>query len=183
MYGALEEHVRRCFAGREVETFTWSRGPILSQNPHFRALRIAPRSADELWTYVSVGGWAATESDNHGLEFILCTQNEEASAVESLARTVYYHRGGTLGLGHTLPIGQPWLPGSVCDHLLISAPYPFTSDLSTCHIGDRHVDFVWMVPITEAERDLKVQAGLDALESHFENVGLRYWQTNRPSTV
>jgi hypothetical protein len=90
---------------------------------------------------------------------------------------------GTLGLGHTLPIGEPWLPGSNCDHLLVSLPYPWGPDLETCHVGDRHVDFLWLLPITRAEHDLKIASGLEALESLFEERGLRYWDAHRPSVA
>ena len=38
-------------------------------------------------------------------------QGQDPRAVELLAMAAYYHRGGTLGLGQTLPIGEPWLPG------------------------------------------------------------------------
>jgi len=79
--------------------------------------------------------------------------------------TAYYHRGGKLGLGHTLPIGEPWLPGSRCDRLLASLPYPWGPELQTCHVGDRHVDFLWLLPITRQERDFKVANGLEALEA------------------
>ena len=180
--GALEEHIRRFFPGRSIEVFTWTVGPIREQNPHFRVLRVAPASSADVWTYVSVGGWAATEGDA-GLEFVVCTATPEARAVELLAMTVSYNRGGVLGLGHTVPIGEPWLPRSLCDSLLISLPYPFGPDLQTSHVGDQHVDFLWLLPITEAERDLKASAGLEALESRFDDVGLEYWRVDRASVV
>lgn len=180
--GALEEHVRRFFAGRTIEVFTWPAGPIREQNPHFRALRVAPATSGDVWTYVSVGGWAASEGD-FGLEFVLCTASAEDRAVELLAMTVFYNRGGKLNLGHTVPVGEPWLSGSKCDHLLVCLPYPFGPDLQTCHVGDRHVEFLWLLPITEAERDLKVASGLEALESRFDEVGLKYWQTDRASII
>lgn len=97
--------------------------------------------------------------------------------------TVFYNRGGKLDIGHTLPIGEPWLPGSSCDHLLVSVPYPFGQELQTCHVGDRHVEFLWLLPITTSERDFKLSAGLEALESRFDDVGLKYWQPNRTSVV
>jgi len=181
--GALEEHVRRFFGDRVVEAFTWAAGPIGELNPHFRVLRVAPAVAGEVWTYLSIGGWAATAGENQGLEFVLCTESPDARAVELLAMTVYYHHGGTLGLGHTLPIGEPWLPGSTCGHLLVSLPYPFGPDLQTCHVGDRHVDFLWLLPITEAERAFKTASGLEALESRFDQTQLRYWQPDRPSVI
>ncbi len=181
--GALEEHVRRFFAGRTVDALTWTAGPILEQNPHFRVLRVSPASPDDVWTYVSVGGWAATADEDHGLEFMLCTASPEDRAVELLAMTVFYHRGGTLGLGHTMPIGEPWLPKSACDHFLVSLPYPFGEELQTTHVGDRHVEFLWLLPITESERALKTSSGLEALESRFDEVELRYWQVDRDPVV
>ena len=181
--GVLEEHVRRFFDRREIETFTWAAGPILDENPHFRVLRIAPKSQGGVWTYVSVGGCAATSDQDFGLEFLICTESAEVRAVELLAMTVYYNSGGKLGLGHTLPIGEPWLPGSVCNHLLLSLPYPYGPDLETCHVGDRHVQFLWLLPISDAERDWKVSSGLESLESRFDDVALRYWQVDRASVV
>lgn len=180
--GALEEHVRRYFEGREVDVLTWPAGPIREQNPHFRVLRVAPATPADVWTYVSVGGWAATEG-NFGLEFVICTASAEDRAVELLAMTVFYNRGGKLGIGHTLPVGESWMPGSACDHLLVCLPYPFGPELQTCHVGDRHVEFLWLLPITEAERDLKVASGLEALESRFDEVGLKFWQIDRVSVA
>ncbi|WP_171058937.1 MULTISPECIES: suppressor of fused domain protein [unclassified Arthrobacter] len=181
--GALEQHVRNFFDGHEIQAFTWTSGPILEQNPHFRVFRVAPSNPKGLWTYVSVGGWAATEAENVGTEFILCTAIEDIRAVELLAMTVFYHREGKLGLGHTLPLGEPWMAGSQCDHFLVSLPYPFGPDLEIAHVGDRHVEFLWLLPITKAERDLKVADGVEALESRFEDTGLRYWEIDRASIV
>jgi hypothetical protein len=181
--GALAEHVRRNFPGRAIEAFTWESGPILRQNPHFRVLRIAPAHESDVWTYASIGAWAATEDQGRGLEFVIATRAQDPRAVELLAMITYYHRGGKLGLGHTFPIGEPWLPGSRCDHLLVSLPYPWGPDLETCHVGDRHVDFLWLVPITKQERDFKAANGLEALESLFEDRGLKYWDPDRISHV
>jgi Suppressor of fused protein (SUFU) len=181
--GALEAHVRRFFAGQPVAAFTWEGGPIRQANPRFRVLRVEPVAEAQLWQYISVGGWAATAGERWGLEFILSTAAATPRAVELLARSVYYHRGGRLGLGHTVPIGEPWLPGSACDHLLISAPYPFGPDLQTCHVGDRHVDFLWLLPVTMAERDFKAANGLEALESRLEEAEVKYWDVRRPSVL
>lgn len=133
--------------------------------------------------YVSIGAWAATEDANYGLEFILTTPFETDRAVELLAMNVYYHRDGRLGLGHTVPIGEPWLPGSQCDHWLISLPYPYGPNLQSCHVGDRHIDFLWLLPITKAEREFKIAHGLEALEQRFEDGDLRYWDVHRSSIV
>jgi hypothetical protein len=181
--GALAEHVRRNFPGKVIEAFTWEAGPIQQQNPHFRTLRIDPGQKSGVWTYASVGAWAATQDKGRGLEFVIVVPAQDPRAVELLAMTAFYQRGGTLGLGHTLPIGEPWLPGSRCDHLLVSLPYPWGPELETCHVGDRHVDYLWLLPITKEERDFKVANGLEALESLFEERELRYWDPRRPSVT
>jgi Suppressor of fused protein (SUFU) len=48
-----------------------------------------------------------------------------------------------------------------------------------CHVGDRHVDFLWLVPITKSERDFKIAHGQEELEQRFEAAGLRYWEIER----
>lgn len=181
--GAVEEHVRRFFSGQQVQAFTWAAGPVLSVNPHFRALRVAPAKTSGLWQYISVGGWAASEGLGRGLEFMISTPAETPRAVELLAMVVHYHASRELGLGHTLPIGEAWLPGSPCDHLLVSLPYPFGPDLQTCHVGDLHVDVLWLLPITQAERDFKAAHGLEALEQRFDDAALEYWDVGRSSVV
>lgn len=181
--GALEAHVRRFFKGRAIEALTWAHGPIQEQNPHFCVLRVAPSKTVGLWTYVSIGGWTSAGPHARGTEFVLCTDHETPRAVELLAMTVFYNRNGRLGLGHTLPLGEPWLGDSLCDHFVISSPYPFGPELEVAHVGERHVDFLWLLPITEPERQHKVSHGLESLESRFEEVGLRYWDVERDSVV
>lgn len=167
------------FAGRSVDAFAWPAGPILQANPHFRALRVSPSKPGELWTYISTGGWASSHDSRAGREFVLSLPTADPRGVELLAMVVFYDRADILGLGHSMPIGEPWLPGSACDHFLLSAPYPFGPQLETCHVGDRHVDFLWLVPITESERRFKTEHGLDALEAQFEEQQLHYWEIER----
>ena len=85
--------------------------------------------------------------------------------------------------GHTVPIGEPWLPGSACDHLLVSLPYPFGPELEMCHWDGGHARLLWLLPITEAERDFMGDRGLEALEQRFDDAAIRYWEADRPSVV
>lgn len=117
------------------------------------------------------------------MEFILATPEQTERTAELLAMTVYYNRNGRLGLGHTRPIGEPWLSGSQCDHVLVSVRYPFRPSIETAHIGDRHVDFLWLLPITESERDFKVRHGLEALESRLDEAAIEYADPYRPAVV
>jgi hypothetical protein len=181
--GALEEHVRRSFPGQVVESLGWDRGPIVETNPHFHVLQVAPNTDHPLWAYVSIGGWNSAGEAGREMEFILAAPAKTERAVELLAMAVYYNRNGRLGLGHTCPIGEPWLSGSQCDHVLVSVPYPFPPSIETAHVGDRHVEFLWLLPITESERDFKVRRGLEALESRFDEAAIDYADPHRPSVV
>src|SRR5258706_16411123 len=78
--GALEEHVRRFFHGRDVDTWTWPTGPILQQNPHFRALGVAPEHFSGLWTYVSTGGWGPPPASPPAPGVLLCPPVPRARA-------------------------------------------------------------------------------------------------------
>lgn len=86
-------------------------------------------------------------------------------------------------LGHICPIGEPWLEGSRCDHLLVSLRYLFGQELEICEIGGGHIHLYWLLPITRSERDFKAQNGLEALEELFEERGLEYWRVDRESVV
>jgi hypothetical protein len=108
--GALSEHVRRNFPGQVIEAFTWEAGPIRQQNPHFRALRIEPGRSG-VWTYASVGAWAATENQDHGLEFIIAMPVQDPRAVELLAMTAYYHRAASWASATRSPSASRGCPG------------------------------------------------------------------------
>lgn len=66
---------------------------------------------------------------------------------------------------------------------MLAEMYPFGLELEICHVGDRHVDFRWLLPITGAERDFKAANGLEALESRFERARLDYWDVGRRSVA
>lgn len=177
----LEAHVHSFFEGRPSESVTWPYGPS-KRNDHFHVLRFAP-GADGLWVYVSVGSWAWSPDRLRSLEFIVAADHPTDRAVELIAMASFYNRDIPLGVGHTLPHGRPWLPGSKCDHLLVSLPYPWGPDLETAHVAERHVDFLWLLPITKAERDFKVLHGLEALEQRFEDAELEFWNATRESVI
>ena len=139
-----------------------------------------------LWTYVTVGVWEATQQNGHGLEFVLAAQHEDPVHDEHLAMSAYYHAGPPeqrLDVGHTVPIGEPWLDGSACDHVLVSLPYPYGPDLEVCTWIGGHARLLWLVPITEAERDFKAAKGLQALEARLDQQAIHYWDPSRPSVV
>lgn len=47
-----------------------------------------------------------------------------------------------------MPIGEPWVPGSPCDHLLISLAYFHGPDLEHCPLPEGHARMLWTLPVT-----------------------------------
>jgi Suppressor of fused protein (SUFU) len=128
----------------------------------------------------------ATTADNaHGTEFFLLSPTEDPRHVELLAKVANLHADARyrLDVGSTINIGRPWMVGSEADHLLVSLPCPYGPALERCDLGERHVRFLWLVPITAAEADLARRQGLEALERLLEQDGVNVISPKRPSLV
>jgi len=67
--------------------------------------------------------------------------------------------------------------------MLVSLPYPFGPDLETCDLADGVVRVLWLLPITESEKQYKIASGLESLERRFEEAALEYWRPDRESAV
>ena len=124
--------------------------------------------------YASIGASLVLNELGEHLEFILLTRKEEDSAVELLAMVANLHADPRYRqkLGSTMNIGRPWLPGSACDRLLVSLPYPFGPALELCRVDGHVVRFLWLVPITPDEEYFLQREGQEALEQKFEEGGM-----------
>jgi Suppressor of fused protein (SUFU) len=182
-YEILEKHVRAFFEGHTVDCRVWGLGPMREAIPDFRVACVSPGPRLNLWTYLSLGSWEIGTDQPGCLEFFVIADHDSPRMVEMATMVAHYHRSHTLGLGHTFPIGEPWLPKSSLDHGLVSLPYQFGLDLEVCDLGERHVHFLWVLPITERERDYKAEHGLEAIEQRFEAAALEYWNPMRDSVV
>ena len=185
---AVDDHVHGFFAGHDIESLTQDDGPILDRVPLFRVHAVAPGERSwGMWTYVTTGCWnAAHDDEGHGIEFVLATRERTLRAVSLLAVTAYYHAGPPaqrLDIGHTVRFGEPWLPGSPSDCALVSMPYPWGPELEVCEWTGGHARLLWVLPITEAERDFRGSHGLEALEQRFEDAPIDYTDPHRPSVV
>lgn len=208
----VDQHIRLFFAGHAITSHQFQAGPAVRTLPHLRVLQVAPGPRTGCWVYLSLGASTIVREDSGLLEFFLITPAENASHVELVTMIAWYHQTRGLGHGHTVPIGRPWLPDSALDHLLVSTPYPFqraqqpesgaesgvshapregcTSEpnnqppeLEVCNFDGGHVHFLWLLPITSAEREFKKSNGLEALEQRFEDAAIEYWLPSRASVV
>ena len=177
----IRQHMRQFFAGHRYEEHVWTLGPAQDELPRLRALEFAPGPKTGLWVYVTAGAWEARNDPR--LEFLIAAPEQDQRHVELLFMATWYHGREGLGTGHTLPIGEPWLPGSACEFFLVSLPYPFGPKLEVCNFRDWHLHVLWLLPITKAEREFKVKEGLEALEKRFDACALEYWIPDRASVV
>jgi hypothetical protein len=183
IYNQLDHHIRQFFDGHQITETTFDEGPILKIQPDFRVLCIQPGPKLGLWAYISKGIWELGDESSEYMEFMIISPIPSPRCVELLAMSAYYHHTDGLGLGHTCPIGEPWLDNSTCDHLLISLPYTLSQKLEICQVGEENLHIYWILPITKSEREYKVRNGLEALETEFGEKGLMYWDVHRPSVI
>jgi len=179
----IHDHVQRFFAGHKVNERQWAGTYVSDLYPDFRVLEIEPGPVAGNWNYVSSGTWEVAQEGAGLKEFTIITDRPNLRQIQLLTMNHVYHRDENLMVGSTYAIGEQWVEGSNCTHMLVSLPYPYGPDFEICAIGDGHLHIYWLLPITEREHDYKVQNGADALEEVFETKGLEYWKTKRKSVI
>ena len=167
-------HLRGRFPDAGIAVLAPAPGRIHTLVPALRVLSLTPPEGGRL--YATDGVWAATQTDGHGLEFVLHAPTaDDGVHVETLTMVAYYHATGgtyTLDDGHTVPIGRPWVSGSACDHLLVSLPFPWGPDLENGTVEGGRVRVLWLLPITGAEKVFRHEHGLEALEQRLEDAAI-----------
>lgn len=170
--------------GRPGTALRWTQGRMHVLGPRFVVLRFEPSPTRRLWTYATCG--MSQVQDDARVEAFLLSPVETQAHVELLAMLASFHRADAkLGLGHTVNLGRPWLPGSACDHGVLSLPYtegPSVEDILDDAQGVVAKGY-WLLPITRAEREFKKAHGLEALEQLFESQQFNYLNPDRASVV
>ena len=161
----------------------WKQGPTEKLPGAFRVLEFEPSSIHPFWIYSTLG-MSLERADSHLIEMHIFSAKQDERLVELLTVTASCHRNSLpLGLHHTINFGRPWQDNSPCSFGFISIPYLDGEDLELFHFEDRHLHNLWLIPITEPEREYKVAHGWDALETLFEKYGLDYLDASRVSCV
>ena len=158
----------------------WAPGP---RPPQGRGVLVFPAGpVHPFWIYATEGMSGADQKDP--LEIFLCSAHAVDSHIELLSAVATYHQQEhALGIGHTVNLGRPWLPESLCTYGLVSLPYLDGPALEWLRRPIQPaIRFGWLIPITAAERDFKVREGLEELEKRFEK-NLDYLNPKRESVV
>jgi len=165
-----------------LEAVTFHKGPIWQLPGDFTVLCCAPHSERKTWTYAT--RCMSQPSDSTGIELHMFTKTRVDDVAELLVAMAHYHRTAEpLGLDHTVNFGRPWLPGSECEFGLISLPYLDGPKLEWMESGLNRVRFLWVIPISESERDFSKREGVSALEERLERARFDYADSQRRSVV
>lgn len=152
--------------------------------PELRVIVVAPGPRSDSWAFVTAGCWAAREVGGHGIEFVMTAHVRDQWFIDLMKMVAYYHCGGHgLDLQHSMPIGEPWVPGSTCDYLLISLPYLHGPDFEHCSLPGGHARILWTLPVTAAEMEFRRLHGHEALEQLFDEAAIIPTDPFRASVV
>lgn len=169
------------FWGASPKLLRWELGPTDELPSSFGVLEFPPEKK-VAWIYATCG--MSRPEDESPLEIHMYSPCQYDQHVELLTAIAHYHRTGCrLGLGHTVNFGRPWLPGSACDHGLVSLPYLDGPDLEIAEFVQAKLQFYWLIPITKEEREFKKRNGLDALEERLEAATFNYLDPKRKSVI
>ena len=175
------QHFKSYFEGHDFELVSWDTGPIKDIIPEFQVIKFSPGKKCDQRVYCSVGTSKINHETAGVYEFIVISPVESERIVQMLAMATYFHSQHGLEYTDTVPIGEPWLEGSLCDNWLVSLPYSFDQSLELILTNRTRV--ACLIPISGAEREYIAENGLEALEQQFDEVNLKHWEIDRVSVV
>lgn len=148
----------------------------------FSVLEFPPSDKHDFWIYSTLG--MSIDNPEDLIELHVFSQQRDSTISELLTITASYHRNDTpLGLHHTVNFGRSWQSNSACSFGFISLPYMDDEDLEIFNFKGGHLHNLWLLPITEKERDYKIKNGWNGLEQRFEERGFDYLNPQRLSCV
>jgi hypothetical protein len=158
-------------------------GPEGKLDPDFKVVEFPPGGKHHFWIY-STAGMSIGEQIERNIELHIFSSKQDRCLIRVLASSASYHRNyDSLGLNHTVNLGEPWQDKSICDHGFISLPYLDGPDLEIYENSGGQLHNLWLIPITESERDYTIEHGWEKLEELFEEKGLDYLNPARDPRV
>jgi hypothetical protein len=183
----VKRHLSSFFEGSVTRQYQWKLGAIEKTLPDFRVLEISPDQQRAMWLYASCGAWAVDSPDGYRQEFLIASPSESPSHVETLAMLANFYADEkySVSVGKMIDVGRPWMDGATCNCLLVSLPYPFGPKFEwlNLEIAELLIRFLWLIPITSAEKEYAELHGIEALEKKFEDAGIDYLDIHRKSVV
>lgn len=179
---SLQRHYEDHFGTKGNKT-VWNLDPHKKMHPDFYILEFAPNERHNMWTYCTVG-MSLDRKDDNLIELFIFSPKKDDALIELLTIITSYHRNSApLNIHHTFNIGQPWLDDSICDYGFISLPYVDGKELEIFKFENNTFHCYWVIPITESEKEYKIEKGSVALEDLFEEKGIEYLNPYRQSLI
>jgi hypothetical protein len=180
-YEAIAAHYRKNW-GTTGTINQWTHGPTHNLPSDFGILEFKPDEEGKAWRYATCG--MSQQADAPRLELHLFSRHKAIELIELLTIVAHYHlTGDYLDWGHTVNFGRPWLRASKCEYGLVSLPYLDGPKLEWMDASPAKIRFLWLIPITLAEREFKIAQGVEALEEQFEKANFQYTEPNRASVI
>jgi hypothetical protein len=182
---AILQHLEGFWPNSVIREDTWDRGPIEENVPGLKILRAVSRTPNRPVIYVTQGCFIVNSPEHVRCEFFLISPREERQHVETLTMLSNFHSDERYRLKESsiVNIGQPWVPGSNCEHLLISVPFPYGPKLEWLKLKEFCVRFLWALPITAREAAFADLNGYKALEEKLESAKIDYLDVSRLSVI
>lgn len=157
-------------------------GTMASFDPSFR-VELRRIEARNVWVYASVG--MSNDDERGRIEaHLFCGERRDDECAFAVSVLAYFHlTGESLGLHHTVNFGQPVYAKGELDHGYLSLPYYDGEAFEWQCIDKRHVRHLWLMPISQAEREYKRSHDAEALEQLFERERLDYANPSRKSVL
>src|SRR5262249_48018352 len=115
----IERHLEEFWNPRTQVHLSVDQGPVVNSIPSFSVIRFSPTEEKPYWIFCTLGCFKV-DSGHQRHEFFLLSPTESSQHVLTLSMLANFHADSRyrLGPGNVVEIGDPWLPGSSCDHLL-----------------------------------------------------------------
>ncbi len=180
-FGESREEIYREFFGKP-QSVSHEVFPLM---PHIDVFVYAPGHAGRTWYTLASGGMSdrpmileeGVPRSFARRETILYCKTPDLEYIDMVRFFARFpHQNSTwLGPGHTIPNGDPPAPlfenSQLCAVLLLdSVVLPDRQLADKVVLDGDPVDFLWIVPITQAELDYKLKNGCDALLDLFDKV-------------
>jgi suppressor of fused protein SUFU len=175
---SVEQHVSGIWPDREVTA-----RPSRDGTGSVRVLEVRPETADGGWAYVSAGAATAAPAVAGPSEFVILSPIASDEHIETLTKVAALNDGHGPGVAENtvVGLGRPWLPGSICDHLLAVPAYFLDEDQQRFTAGDVQVGLLWLVAVTPAEAEFARHAGGHGLFHELADADVDLLQIDRPS--
>lgn len=143
-------------------------------------LRFANPAATDSWWLATAGMSSNVQvippsrqsiSKEPRTELVMAADTEFVDVLSSLLLDLAeypFRNGDLLHWWHVVPLGRPVVEGSLLTAAYTTFPSVMEKGFETLFVDAQRCDFLWVIPIAEAERQLFKSSGADALEDALE---------------